>query len=64
MNPWMTLEQTAKYLQISRDSLYKKAQRGEIPASKIGNLWRFNKNKIDAWLEAKDRISSARFNEE
>jgi len=51
MNPWMTLKQISDYLQISRHSIYKKVQNGELPASKIGNLWRFNKNKIDAWME-------------
>jgi len=61
MNQWITLEQTAKHLQISRDSLYKKAQAGKIPASKIGNLWRFDIKEVDAWVRKQrpGRVGSA-----
>jgi len=47
----MTLEETAEYLQVSRDSIYRMAQKGEIPASKVGNLWRFKKEEIDEWMK-------------
>jgi excisionase family DNA binding protein len=32
----------AKNLNVSRETIYKWAQRGEIPASKLGHQWRFN----------------------
>jgi len=51
MERWMTLEETAEYLQVSRDSIYRMAQKGEIPASKVGNLWRFKKEEIDEWMK-------------
>jgi excisionase family DNA binding protein len=51
MDKWMTLEETAKYLQVSKDSIYRLAQKGKIPASKIGNLWRFKKDEIDDWMK-------------
>jgi len=47
---WMTLEEVAQYLQVSKDSIYRMARKGEIPASKIGNLWRFKKKEIDEWM--------------
>ncbi len=50
MDRWMTIEETAEYLQVSRDSIYRLAQKGKIPASKIGNLWRFKKEEIDEWM--------------
>jgi len=50
MDTWMTLEEVARYLKVSRDSIYRLAQKGEIPASKIGNLWRFKREEIDEWM--------------
>lgn len=49
---WMTLQQVAEYLQLSRDLIYRYAQKGKIPASKVGAWWRFKKEKIDRWMEA------------
>ena len=53
MDRWMTLEEVAKYLWVSKDSIYRLAQKGEIPASKLGNLWRFKKEEIDKWMRKK-----------
>lgn len=53
MDRWMTLEEVAKYLWVSKDSIYRLAQKGEIPASKLGNLWRFKKEEIDEWMRKK-----------
>jgi len=35
---------------MSRTKLYAMTQKGEIPASKIGNQWRFDRDKIDEWM--------------
>lgn len=37
MDKWLTLEQIAKYLQMSTSSIYKMAQAGKIPAYKVGS---------------------------
>ena len=49
---WLTIEELATYLKISRTKLYGMAQRGEIPASKIGNQWRFDREEIDQWMKS------------
>ena len=46
----MTVKQLAEYLHLNYQTVYKKAQRGEIPSSKIGRGWRFQKSIIDRWL--------------
>jgi len=51
MDKWLTLEQIAKYLQMSTSSIYKMAQAGKIPAYKVGRQWRFKKEEIDRWIE-------------
>jgi len=49
---WMTVRDVAKYLQLSMDMIYKMAQQGKIPASKIGAQWRFKREEIDEWVRA------------
>ncbi len=48
---WLTIDELAEYLKVSRTKLYRMAQNHEIPASKIGALWRFDREEIDAWVK-------------
>ena len=50
-NRWMTLQEVAEYLQLSKDMIYRLAQNGRIPASKVGSRWRFRRERIDRWME-------------
>ena len=54
----MTLPQVAEYLQVSRDLIYRLAQKGRIPASKVSGRWRFKKEKIDQWMESQDKTQT------
>lgn len=47
----LTLQQVSEYLNIHEMTLYKMAQQGKVPASKVGRVWRFRKNRIDEWLD-------------
>jgi excisionase family DNA binding protein len=47
----LDIDQLSSYLSIKKSSLYAKVERNEIPHFKIGNLLRFRKEDIDAWLE-------------
>jgi excisionase family DNA binding protein len=31
-------------------TIYRMARQGEIPAFKVGNRWRFNRRRIEEWL--------------
>jgi len=48
----MKVKEVAAFLQISKDLIYKWAQEGKIPVSKIGNQWRFNREEVDEWAKA------------
>ncbi|MEW6041638.1 MAG: helix-turn-helix domain-containing protein, partial [Elusimicrobiota bacterium] len=50
-NEIMTVEQLAKYLNVGVTTIYKLANDGKIPGTKVGNQWRFRKEKIDEWLD-------------
>lgn len=47
----MTIDELAEYLQVSKSSLYKLVQNGQIPGHKVGKHWRFRRLTIDRWLD-------------
>lgn len=49
----LTIEEVAKYLRVSERTVYDWAQKGEIPAGKIGTVWRFKKTEIEKWVNEK-----------
>jgi len=48
----MTIKETANYLKLNSSTLYKLAQKGKVPASKVGGAWRFSKEMLDDWLSS------------
>ncbi len=49
----MTLEEVATYLRVTEKTVYRLLGRGEIPATKVGQQWRFTRASIDEWLQQK-----------
>ncbi|MGH7926425.1 MAG: helix-turn-helix domain-containing protein, partial [Candidatus Binatia bacterium] len=60
MAEWLTLDELAAYLKRGRSTLYKMARNGQIPASKIGRSWRFDRAAIDEWLRQQSPQAPAR----
>lgn len=56
--PIMNLKEVAQYLGLSRMSIYRYIKQGKIPVSRVGGVWRFRKEKIDAWLEKQENVRS------
>ncbi len=46
----MTTREVAKYLKLHEITVGKHAAKGQIPAFRIGKLWRFDKDVIDEWI--------------
>jgi len=49
---WLTIDELALYLKMGKTKLYGMVQRGKIPASKVGNQWRCNRQEIDEWMKS------------
>lgn len=49
----MTIEEVAKYIKVSERTVLDWAQKGDIPAGKLGNVWRFKLSEIDMWINKK-----------
>lgn len=59
MGEIMTINELAQYLKFKPRTIYVKAKRGEIPGSRIGKNWRFQKHIIDQWL-SKDTMEAVK----
>jgi len=53
----MTVEEVAKYLKVKPQTVYKWAQDGTIPATKLGKEWRFRRKILDDWIDTSIRLS-------
>ncbi len=47
----MTVGEVADYLRVTKKTIYRLLERGKIPATKVGNQWRFKKSSLDDWLQ-------------
>lgn len=57
----MTLEEVAKYLKLTPQTVYKWAQEGQIPGAKLGKEWRFRRRIIDEWIDTSISLSKGGF---
>ena len=49
---WLSVEEVAKYLGVSKDSVYRWIDTHSMPAHRVGRFWKFKQEKIDASVEA------------
>jgi PTS system nitrogen regulatory IIA component len=50
MDEIMTIEEVARYFKLKPQTIYTWAQKGKIPAAKLGKEWRFKRSVIDRWF--------------
>jgi excisionase family DNA binding protein len=53
--PAMTVREVASYLSVDEKTIYRLAQRGDLPGFKVAGTWRFKRSDIDAWIEDRKR---------
>ena len=49
----LTVKEAAEFLKLCSATVQRMARRQELPAMKIGKLWRFRKSDLDEWLSSK-----------
>lgn len=47
---WLSVEEIAVHLGVSRETIYRWAEKGKIPAHKVGRQWKFKVSDVDAWV--------------
>jgi excisionase family DNA binding protein len=50
--PWVSVNEVAKHLDVARDSIYRWIESRGLPARKIGRLWKFKISEVDEWVRA------------
>jgi excisionase family DNA binding protein len=53
MENLLTVKEVAALLRVSAQTLYKMLEQGDIPAVKVGSQWRFDREKIRAWIDSR-----------
>ncbi len=47
----LTLPEVAQLLKVAEKTVYSMAQKGLLPAFKVGGQWRFKRADLDQWIE-------------
>jgi len=50
--PWVSVDQIAEHLGVTRDSIYRWIERKGLPAHRVGRLWKFKVSAVDVWVHA------------
>lgn len=50
LEKWLSVEEIAEHLGISKETVYRWLEKGSIPAHRIGKLWKFKPSEIDSWV--------------
>ncbi len=49
---WLSVDEIAVYLGIKRDTVYKWIGDKNMPAHRVGRLWKFRKEEVDEWVKS------------
>ncbi len=60
---WVSVEQIAQHLNVKTFTIYKWLERKDMPAHKVGRLWRFKITEIDEWVRTGGSASKEMTNE-
>lgn len=47
---WLSVEEIAIHLGISKETIYRLLEREKIPAHRVGRLWKFRASEVDQWV--------------
>ena len=54
----LTPEDVAALLQVDRETIYRMARRGELPAFKVSTRWRFLPSQLQRWMEEENNTAA------
>jgi len=49
---WLSVDEIGAYLGIKRDTVYKWITEKQMPAHRMGRLWKFRKEEVDEWVKS------------
>ena len=54
---WVSVDEVAKHLGVTKDSIYRWIEHKGLPAHKIGRLWKCKLSEVDTWVRARSATS-------
>lgn len=51
MDRWLGVEEIAEHLGVSKDTVYAWIAKRNMPAHRVGRLWKFQKTEVDTWVK-------------
>ena len=48
--PWTSVDEVARHLGVTKDSIYRWIDRHRLPGHRIGRLWKFKISEVDEWV--------------
>jgi excisionase family DNA binding protein len=52
LEPWFSVEEIARHLGVSKETIYRWLEREIIPAHRMGKLWKFKPTEVDQWVRS------------
>lgn len=49
-DPWVSVDDIARHLGVSKDTIYRWAEAQRLPAHKVGRFWKFKLQEVDEWV--------------
>lgn len=50
--PWLSVEEIAAHLGVSKETIYRWLEKGRIPSHRVGKLWKFKTAEVDDWVRS------------
>lgn len=49
---WSSMKEIQEYLGVGRDSILQWIEKKDMPAYKLGRLWKFKLSEVDDWIRS------------
>jgi len=49
---WIGVEEAAAYLGVTKETIRNWIKKTDIPAHRIGKLWKFKRSELDEWVKS------------
>jgi excisionase family DNA binding protein len=56
---WLAVDDISEYLGVSKDTIYSWVTTKGMPGHKVGRIWKFKKEDVDAWVRAGGAAASS-----
>ena len=49
---WIGIEEASTYMDVTKDTVRNWIKKTDIPAHRVGKLWKFKKSELDEWIKS------------